>query len=73
MELDRHFEPIIKPLRQIIDSSDVHAIKKQSRDDDAATAFKRKKKEEEEEEGEEEIEKASETFESATPRKSDDR
>jgi len=74
MALNRHFEPIIKPLRLIIDNSDVHAIKKQSRDDDAAIAFKRKRKEEEEKEREEEEEKASETFErSATPRKFDDR
>ncbi|KYQ58112.1 hypothetical protein ALC60_02907 [Trachymyrmex zeteki] len=70
MTLDRHFKPIIKPLRQIVNSSGVRAIKRESRDDDVASAPKREKKEEEEEEEEE----ASETFErSATLRKSDDR
>ena len=61
MALDRHFKPIIKPLRQIVDSSDVHAIKRQSRDDDAASVTKRERKKKEEEE--EEREKASETYE----------
>ncbi|KYQ48101.1 hypothetical protein ALC60_12863 [Trachymyrmex zeteki] len=69
MELGRHFKPIIKPLRQIVDSPGLHAIKRESRDDDAASAPKRERKEEEEEE-----EEASETFErSATLRISDDR
>ena len=69
MALDRHFKPIIKPLRQIFDSSDkVHAIKRQSRDDGAASASKRERKEEEEEKEEEEGEKESDTFErSAIP------
>ncbi|KYN16163.1 hypothetical protein ALC57_11595 [Trachymyrmex cornetzi] len=71
MALKRRFKSIIKPLRQIVDSPGMRAIKKQSRDNDAASAPKREKKEEEEEkEGEE----ASETFERfATPRKFDDR
>ena len=73
MALDRHFKPIIKPLRQIVNSPGVHAIKRQSRDDDAASASKRERKEEEEKE-EEEGEKESETFErSAISDKSDDR
>ncbi|EGI66940.1 hypothetical protein G5I_04501 [Acromyrmex echinatior] len=65
---------LYKPLRQIIDSPGVCAIKRQSRDDNAASASKRERKKEEEEEKEEEAEKASEMFErSATPHKSDDR
>ncbi|EGI68978.1 hypothetical protein G5I_02307 [Acromyrmex echinatior] len=55
----------------IVDSADVHAIKRQSRDDDTASASKCEKKEKEEEE---EGEKASNMFEhSAIPHKSDDR
>ena len=50
--LDRHFRPIIKTLRQIIDSPGVCAIKKQLRD--AASAHKRERKEEEQEEDERE-------------------
>ncbi|EGI66632.1 hypothetical protein G5I_04840 [Acromyrmex echinatior] len=72
MALDKHFKPIIKLLRQIVDSSGVRAIKRQSRDDNAASASKCERKEEEEEE-EGEGEKASETFErSTTPHKFDD-
>ncbi|KYQ49727.1 hypothetical protein ALC60_11194 [Trachymyrmex zeteki] len=64
--LDRHFKPIIKPLRQIVDSPGMRAIKRELRYDDAASAPKRERKEKEEE--------ASETFErSETLRKSDDR
>ncbi|EGI69381.1 hypothetical protein G5I_01885 [Acromyrmex echinatior] len=64
MALDRHFKPIIKSLRQIVNSPGVQMIKRQSRDDDAASASKRERKEEKvEEEEKEEEEKASETFE----------
>ncbi|KYN27634.1 hypothetical protein ALC57_02975 [Trachymyrmex cornetzi] len=61
MALKRHVKPIIKPLRQIVDSPGVLTIKRQSRDNDAASAPKREKKEEVEEE--KEGEEASETFE----------
>jgi len=48
--LDRHFKPLIEPLRLFVDSSDVRATKRVSRDEDAASVSKRKKKEEEEQE-----------------------
>ncbi|KYN28610.1 hypothetical protein ALC57_02002 [Trachymyrmex cornetzi] len=69
MALKRRFKPIIKPLRQIVDSPGMRAIKRQSRDNDAASAPKREKKE-----ADEVGEEASETFERfVTPRKFDDR
>ncbi|KYN18665.1 hypothetical protein ALC57_09024 [Trachymyrmex cornetzi] len=58
MALKRRFKPIIKPLRQIVDSPGMRATKRQSRDNDAASAPKREKEEAEEKEGEE----ASETI-----------
>lgn len=56
MALNRHFKPIIKPLRQTVDSLCVRATKRQSHDNDAVSAPKRERKEEEEEKGEEAIE-----------------
>ncbi|KYN21872.1 hypothetical protein ALC57_05766 [Trachymyrmex cornetzi] len=69
--LDRHFKPLIEPLRLFADNPGERATKRESRDEDAASAPKRERKEEEEQkEGEE----TSETFEpSATLHKSSDR
>ncbi|KYN23124.1 hypothetical protein ALC57_04465 [Trachymyrmex cornetzi] len=61
--LKRHFKPIIKPLRQIVDSPGVRTIKRQLRDNDAASAPKREKKGEELVEEEKEGEEVSETLE----------
>ncbi|KYN14541.1 hypothetical protein ALC57_13238 [Trachymyrmex cornetzi] len=69
--LDRHFKPLIEPLRLFADNPGERATKRESRDEDAASAPKRERKEEEEQK---EREKASETFEpSATLHKSSDR
>jgi len=69
--LDRHFKPLIEPLRLFVDSPGVRATKRESLDEDAASVSKHEKKKEQEQEEEE---KASEMFEhSATPNKSDDR
>ncbi|KYN09192.1 hypothetical protein ALC57_18705 [Trachymyrmex cornetzi] len=69
--LDRHFEPLIEPLRLFADNPGERATKRESRDEDAPSAPKRERKEEEEQK---EGEKASETFEpSATLHKSNDR
>jgi len=45
--LDRHFKPLIEPLRLFVDSPGVHATKRESRDEDAATVSKCEKKKEE--------------------------
>ncbi|KYN44966.1 hypothetical protein ALC56_00618 [Trachymyrmex septentrionalis] len=69
--LNKRFKPLIEPLRLFVDSPDVRATKRESRDEDAASAHKRERKEEEEQE---EREEASETFErSMTLHKSNDR
>ncbi|KYN24344.1 hypothetical protein ALC57_04053 [Trachymyrmex cornetzi] len=71
ISLDRHFKPLIEPLRLFADNPGERATKRESRDEDAGSAPKRERKvEEEQKEGE----KASETFEpSATLHKSNDR
>ena len=72
--LDRHFKPITIPLRQIVHSPGVRAIKRELRHNDAASVTKRERKEEEEEQEEKKDEKNSITFESsATLHKFDDR
>jgi len=38
--LNRHFKPFIKPLRLFVDSSGVHATKRELRDDNAEFASK---------------------------------
>ena len=68
--LDRHFKPLIEPLRFFVDSPSMRATKRESRNEDAASALKHERKEEEEQE---EIEEASETFERSTLHKSNDR
>ncbi|KYQ46571.1 hypothetical protein ALC60_14430 [Trachymyrmex zeteki] len=67
--LDRHFKPLIEPLRLFVDNLGERATKRESRDEDAASAPKRERKEEEQEEGEE----ASETFEPSTSLHKSDR
>ena len=58
--LNRHFKHLIEPLRLFVDSPNVRATKKESRDEDPASASKRARKEKEEQkEGQE----ASEMFE----------
>ena len=61
--LNRHFKPLIEPLRLFADSPGVRATKRKSRDEDTASAHKHEKKEEEKQEKREE---ASETFECST-------
>ncbi|EGI59628.1 hypothetical protein G5I_12220 [Acromyrmex echinatior] len=73
--LDRHFKPLIEPLRLFVDNPSVCVTKRESRDENATSASKRKGKEEEEQEKEEqEGEETNETFEcSTTLHKSNDR
>ncbi|KYN21165.1 hypothetical protein ALC57_06466 [Trachymyrmex cornetzi] len=69
--LNRHFKPLIEPLRLFADNLGERATKRESRDKDAASASKRERKEEEEQKKGEE---GSETFEpTATLHKSSDR
>ena len=71
--LDRHFKPLIEPLRLFVDNPSMRATKRESHDEDATSASKRERKEEEEQE-KEEAEEANETFErSTTLHKSNDR
>jgi len=44
--LDRHFKPLIEPLRFFVDSPGMRATKRESRNEDAASALKRERKEE---------------------------
>ena len=39
--LDRHFKPLIEPLRLFVNSPSVHATKRESRNEDATSASKR--------------------------------
>ena len=72
--MDRHFKPIIKPLRQIVHIPSVRAIKRELHYNDAVSVTKRERKEEEEKDEEEKDEKNSVTFEpSLSLRKFDDR
>ena len=72
--MDRHFKPLIEPLRLFVDNPSMRATKRESRDEDATSASKRERKEKEEQEKEEKGEEANETFErSTTLHKSNDR
>ena len=57
IELNRRFKPLIEPLRLFVDSPDVRATKRESRDEDTTSAHKRERKEEEEQEEREETSK----------------
>ncbi|KYN12104.1 hypothetical protein ALC57_15740 [Trachymyrmex cornetzi] len=57
--LDRHFKPLIEPLRLFVDNPGERATKRESRDEDAASASKRERKEGEDgEEGKREKKRA---------------
>jgi len=61
--LDRHFTPLIEPLRLFANSPGVRATKRELRDEDTASVHKHERKKEEKQEKREE---ASETFERST-------